>query len=167
MANIKTEYAPSSALTITLASLATSLTWVAGRQSTAVDNSSNKYLDYHVAGKITVGTTPTSGTEIRVYAVAMRDDTNWPDGVGATDAAYTVATQGLRDGYARLLARMEVDATTSNEDYYFGPVSVAQQFGGICPRKFVIVVVHNTGVNLNSTGGNHEINITPEYATVA
>ena len=57
--DIKTKYPASSAdttaLTITLASLATSSTLVAGRESTAVDNSSNVDEDHLVSGQITVG----------------------------------------------------------------------------------------------------------------
>jgi len=167
VASNKIEYASSSALTITLASLATSSTWIAGRQSDNVDNTTNKYLDYLLAGRVTVGTTPTSGTEIRVYVVALRDDSTWPDSVGAADAAWSSSTEGTRDGYVRLAAIMRVDSTTSNRAYDFGPVSVASLFGGSCPKKFAVIVTHNTAVNLNATGGNHSLAVTPVYATVA
>lgn len=167
MASNKIEYAASSALTISPASLATSATWVAGVESDAVDNTTNKYLDYLLAGKITVGTTPTVNTEIRVYVVALLDDSTWPDVFDGTGSAETVTSEGVRDGFAKLAAVMRVDATTSDRGYPFGPVSVASLFGGAMPKKFVVFVVHNTGVNLNSTGGNHFVNITPVYATVA
>lgn len=167
--SIKTEYAASSAVTITLASLATSSTWLAGRQSDVVDNTTNKYLDYLVAGKITVGTTPTSGTEIRVYVVALTEDSTMPDTITAAgDAAKTLTSAGVRDGCARLAGPpMQVDATTSDRTYWFGPVSVASLFGGVCPKKFVVFVAHNSAVNLNSTGGNHAVYVTPAYATAA
>jgi hypothetical protein len=84
-----------------------------------------------------------------------------------TDSAETVTSAGVRDGFAKLAAAMPVDSTTSDRDYYFGPVSVAGLFGGACPKKFVAFVTHNTGVNLNSTGGNHLVYITPVYATSA
>lgn len=165
--DVKQAHAASSALTITLASLATSATWVAGRQSTAIDNTTNLYLDYLLAGLVTVGTTPTSGTEIRVYVVGLRDDSVWPDSVGASDAAWSSSTEGTRDGYAKLAAVMRCDSTTSNRGYNFGPVSVASLFGGVLPKKFAVIICHNTGVNLNSTGGNHVIAVTPVYNTVA
>lgn len=158
-------YIASSALTITLASLATSSTWLAGRESTAVDNSSNKYLDYLLAGQITVGTSPTAATEIRVYVVAMIDDTVWPDVFDGTDSAETVTSAGVGSAFLQLVRSINVDATTSDRAYAFGPVSVASFFGGVCPRKFVIFVAHNTGVNLHATGGNHFINITPVNTT--
>lgn len=167
MADRKIEYAASSALTITLASLASSASWLAGRESTAVDNTSNKYLDYLLAGKVTVGTTPTINTEIRIYVVALLDDTTWPDVFDGTDSDETVTSAGVGSGFLKLAASMLVDATTSDRGYPFGPVSVASLFGGVCPKKFVVFVAHNSGVALNSTGSNHFVNITPAYETVA
>jgi hypothetical protein len=167
VASIKIEYAASSALTISLASLASSSTFVAGRESTAVDNTTNKYLDYLLAGKIRVGTTPTTSTEIRVYVVALMEDATYPDVFDGTDSAETVTSAGVRDGFAKLAAVMGVDSTTSDRDYYFGPVSVAALFGGSLPKKFAVFVTHNTGVALNATGGNHAVHVTPVYATSA
>lgn len=166
MANVKTEYAASSAINCGVASLATSSTWLAGRESDAVDNTTNKYLDYLLSGKITVGTTPTINTEIRVYVVALQDDATWPDVFDGTDSAETVTSEGVRDGFAKLAAVMRVDSTTSDRAYNFGPISVASLFGGACPKKFVVFVAHNSVAALNATAGNHAVNITPIYATV-
>jgi hypothetical protein len=77
--SIKTEYGTSTALTNTVASLASSSTWLAGYQSDVVDNTTNKYLDYTIEGKYTVGTSPTASTEIRIYIVASFDGSTWPD----------------------------------------------------------------------------------------
>lgn len=167
MASVKIEYAASATVTISPASLATSATWVAGVESDFIDNTTNKYLDYLLAGKITVGTTPTINTEIRVYVVALANDSTWPDVFDGTASAETVTSAGVRDGFAKLAAIMAVDATTSDRSYPFGPVSVASLFGGAMPKKFVVFIVHNTGVNLNSTGGNHVVDVTPVYQTVA
>lgn len=164
--DIKIKYAASSAVTISPASLASSSTFLAGVESDAIDNSSNLYLDYLLAGKITVGTSPAASTEIRVYVVAMQDDSTWPDVFDGTSSAETVTSAGVGAGFLKLAAIMPVDATTSDRAYYFGPVSVASLFGGVCPRKFVVFVTQNTGANLNATGGNHAVSITPVYATV-
>lgn len=167
MADVKTAYGSSSALTISPASLATSSTWLAGVESDAVSNTTNLYLDYLLAGKITVGTTPTINTEIRVYVVGTHDDTpTWPDVLDGTASAETITSAGVRDGFAKLAATMAVDATTSDRSYPFGPVSVASLFGGVMPKQFVVFVAHNTGVNLNSTAGNHVVSVTPVYQTV-
>lgn len=167
MADLKLAYAASSNLTITLASLATSSTWLAGRESSEVSNTTNLYLDYLLSGKVTVGTTPTSGTEIRVYVVGLMDDSTYPDVFDGTDSAETVTSAGVGSAFLKLAAVMPVDATTSDRGYFFGPVSVAGLYGGACPKKFVVFVAHNSGVNLNSTGGNHQITVTPVYMTSA
>lgn len=151
----KLVYGTPAAATITLASLASSSTWLAGRESTAVDNTANLFLDYILDGKVTVGTTPTAGTEIRVYVVAIQGDGNYPDVFDGTDSAETVTAAGVGSGFLKLAAVAYVDATTSDRTYPFHCGSVAALFGGVCPRKFVVFVTHNTGVNLNSTGGNH------------
>lgn len=166
MADRKIAYGTSTALTNAIASLASSATWVAGYESDPVDNSSNKYLDYSFEGKITVGTTPTVNTEIRIYVVPVFDGTTYPDVFDGTTGAETINSQGVRDGYARLAAVLNVDATTSNREYWFN-FTIAALFGDICPSKFFLFVTHNTGVNLNSTGGNHTFNYRGVYETVA
>lgn len=167
MADIKTAYAASSNLTCTLASLATSSTWLAGQESTEVVNTTNLYLDYLLSGKVTVGTSPTASTEIRVYVVGLMDDSTYPDVFDGTDSAETVTSAGVGSAFLKLAAVLPVDATTSNRVYHFGPVSVAGLFGGNVPKKFVAFVAHNTAVNLNSTGSNHQLTVTPVYATSA
>lgn len=165
MSDIKLSYVASSAVTITLASLATDANLLAGRESTLVDNSSNKYLDYLLAGTIMTGTTPTTAKEIRVYVVGIANDTTWPDVFDGTDSAETVSDAGIRDSVCKLAAVIPTVAT-SDKAYWFGPVSVASLFGGVVPLKFVVFVTHNTAVNLNATGGNHVLSITPVYETV-
>jgi hypothetical protein len=164
--DIKLAYAASSALTITLASLASDTNLLAGRESTAVDNTSNLYLDYLLAGKITTGTSPTTAKEIRVYVAGLMEDATYPDVLDGTDSNETIASVGTRDSALKLAAVIGT-INTSDLTYYFGPISVAALFGGVLPKKFVVFVVHNTAVNLNSTGSNHAIHITPVYQTVA
>lgn len=168
MASYKIEYGSSSAVTITLASLANSSgsALLAGQESTAIDNTSNKYLDYLLAGKITTGTSPTDATRIQVFCVAMQDDSTWPDVFDGTDSAEAITNAGIKNSICKFAADITI-TTTSNQAYPFGPVSVAQMFGGSMPKKFVVFVTHSTGVALNSTAGNHAIYITPVYATVA
>lgn len=167
MANVKIEYAASAALTITLASLATSSTLVAGQEADLVDNvTTNKYLDYLLSGKITTGTGPTDVREIRVYVVGIYDDTTWPDVFDGTNSAETVTSTQIRDASLKLAAVIPTN-NTSDRVYWFGPVSVAALFGGVLPKKWTVWVTHSTGVNLNATGGNHAIWQTGVYETVA
>lgn len=167
MSSVKTAYASSSNLTITLASLGTSSTWLSGQESTQVDNTTNLYYDYKLSGKITVGTTPTINTEIRVYVVGLMDDSTYPDVFDGTDSAESVTSAGVGSAFLKLGAVILVDATTSNRTYAFEVGSVRAVFGGVLPKKFVVFVAHNTGVSLNSTGSNHQVTVTGEYATVA
>ena len=134
------------AMTITLASLATSAAGV-GRQSTLVDNTSVKAPAALVYCKVTTGTTPTANTSILVYLIRYDNSAFGDDGCGTSDAALTIIN-------AQLLGSILNPATTSNTAYY-GVFDTAP-FGPLGP-KWGVAIVHNTGVNLNSTGGNHVI----------
>ena len=150
-------YTASVAMTHTLASLATDTSLIAGRQSTVHDNSaSDLFVDAHVGGKITTGTSPTASKQIEVWAFGSYDGTTYGAGAGASDANFSPTGEKTQ---MTLLKVIPTDST-SNHTYEWGPFSIAQAFGGVLPRKWGIFVVHNTGVNLNSTGGNHETKYT-------
>ena len=165
MADVKSKYATAVDATITLASLASDTNLLAGQESTAIDNSSNLYLDYLVSGKITTGTTPTTARSIQVWAVGSWDGTTYPDVFDGTDSAETITSANHKNSICRFVAEMATDAT-SDRTYHFGPVSIASVFGGVVPVKFVLFVTHNTAVALNATAGNHQIRIQPYYETV-
>lgn len=150
----------STALTITLASLATSSTLVAGRQSTVITNVSNKYLDCEVYGQITTGTSPTTGKTIAVYVfvpISVASSTfTYPvagaSALGESDAAATFDLEQIAGGAVRLAASMGTNAT-SDRKYPFA--FSLREVMGYMPLKWGLWVTHNTGVNLNSTAGNH------------
>lgn len=163
--DIKLALASSASLTITLASLATSSTLTAGREATAVDNGTNLYLDYHVGGKITTGTSPTDNRLIVIYAVgAVNDTPTWPDVFDGTDSAETVTSTEIRDAALSWFASSDTD-NTSDVTYWFKPCSIAAAFGGIVPDQWTLWVTHSTGVNLNATGSNHALSYTGVYQT--
>jgi len=164
--DVKLAYAASSALTVTLASLATSADLLTGREATAVDNSSNKYLDFLLAGKVTTGSSPTTAKQILICVVALAEDAVWPDAFDGTDSAETITTVGIQNQICPAAAVIQTTGT-SDVTYWFGPVSVASVFNGKVPLKFTVFVSHNTAVNLNSTAGNQAIYITPVYKTAA
>ena len=146
-------------LTITLASLATDANLLVGRQSTVIDQKDvDDAIDVLIGGKITTGTTPTAAKQIEVWAFASFDDTTFNAGAGATDAAMTVTAESKT--LMRLLTIIPTHAT-SDTAYAFGPFSLAQAFGGFIPVQWGVYVVHNTGVNLNATAGNHFIKYFP------
>lgn len=144
MATIADIFASVTNFVITLASLATSTAGV-GRQSTLVDNTSNKYLSALVYIKVTVGTTPTINTPIYVYLLRYDNNAIGDDAVGASDAAITIKN-------AQLLGVLTCTATTSDVPY--SGVFDTSPLGPLGP-KWGIAIVHSTGVNLNSTEGNH------------
>lgn len=145
-------------MTITLASLATDANLLAGREGTAIDNSSNLYLDYFLSGKITTGTTPTAAKTIEVWVIPEADDSTWPDVFDGTDSAETVTSTDIKALSGALAAVLPTSAT-SDISYPIPKISVASLFGGVCPRKFTVFVTHNTGVNLNATGGNQVVTL--------
>jgi hypothetical protein len=149
MATATTNYGSSAAITLTLTSLGNG-SW---RQSTVVDNSTNKYLDALAGGSVQVGTSPTANSAIEIYAYGERDDAgNYTSGASGSDGSYTA--DGEEDEL-KLLEVITVDGT-SDQDYEWGPVSVAQAFGGILPRKWGLVFKNGTGAAFNGTGSNNE-----------
>lgn len=161
MADIKSKYpsTSSAALTITLASLASDTNLLAGRESNAVDNTSNMDVDHLVSGTIMTGTSPTAGAKIEVWAYASMKTASgtptYPDVLDGTDSNETITSANVKNPMLRLVAVLTVDST-SNRAYYFAPVSIAQLFGGM-PKFWGLFVVHNTSAALNATGGNHVI----------
>lgn len=159
-ADIKVKYPSTSttALTLSLASLASDTNLLAGRESTAVDNTSTLDLDHLVSGFITVGTTPTINTVIEVWAYAYQTITTgtpaYPDVFDGTDSNETVTNNGVKYGTLRLVNSIAVTATTSNVAYPIAPTSIATLFGQM-PQFWGLFVVQNTGAALNATGGNH------------
>lgn len=156
MATQNIAYSADTTITISLASLATSATWVAGQESGLIDNTSNKYVDAIVQGKIQTGTTPTANTSIIVYVwgSSVSPATTAIDVIDGTDSAETITSVGVRNSFMKVGAILDVDSNTSNRDYPFS-FGVAQLFGGSLPPYWGIFVAHNTGVALNATGGNH------------
>ena len=166
--DIKLGTAASSALTITLASLAASSTWAVGRESASVDNTTNLYLDYLLSGKVTTGTGPTAGV-IEVWVAGIMEDTpTWPDVFAGADAGRTITAPVADVKAAALKLAFIVNTdTTANRTYWFAPVSVASLFGGVCPLKFSIFVTHSTVAVIHATGTNHAFWIKPIFQTVA
>lgn len=157
MANIALLYSSNTTITCAVASLASSATFVAGRGSTQVDNTTNVYVDAIVQGLVTVGTTPTANTSINIYVYGSNTSlaTTNIDVLTGTDGNFTLTNTGILYGALKLGASVTVFDTTSNIDYFVSPFSVAQLFGGVMPKYWGLFVAHNTGVALNATAGNH------------
>jgi hypothetical protein len=156
MATQTINYGATTAITMNLANLASSSTWVAGRESTEVDNTSNKFVDAIVQGSISVGTTPTANTVINVFVYASDTSlaTTPIDVIDGVDSAETITNTGVLYSMFRIAAAINVLAATSDIAYPVAPFSIAQLFGGIMPKYWGLFVAHNTGVNLRNNAVN-------------
>jgi hypothetical protein len=161
MADIKTKYpsTSSTALTITLTSLTTSSARLIGRESTAVDNTTNLDLDHLLSGYIKVGgTSLTANKAIEVWAYApvklASGTPTYPDPLDGTDSDETFTNDGQKIAALRPVVTI-YPATTINLTYYIAPVSVASLFGGVLPPFWGIWVTHDTGQSLSSTASDH------------
>ena len=154
-----TVFGTSTAITITIAGLATSSTRLVGRNGTAVDISgiATIPIDILIGGQIMTGTGPTAGI-IEVWATGSEDGTNYAGGIATTDAGQTVTAE--TKALLRLVASISTN-TTANQAYIFAPVSLAAVFGGQIPRKMNFFVTHSTVAALNATGGNQFLKYTP------
>lgn len=160
MASIKWAYGTGGvALTCTVASL----TDGSARESTAVDNTTNLYLDALVMAKFTTSTGTISNPKtVFLYVYGTNDGgTTYPDNVTGSDAAITL------DSPTQLKLLGAVYCTAVSTAYIGGPWSVAACFGGKLPGKWGIVALNDTGVSLSATGGDHAITYQGVYGTSA
>jgi hypothetical protein len=154
MATISMDYSAAQTVTITLGDGSAGLANGAYRQSSVVDNTTNKFVDALLGGFIRTGSVaPTVNSTIDVFVYGTYDGTNYTSGCSGSDAAYTA--DGEEDEL-RFLTAITVD-TSTDTPYVFGPVSVAQAFGGVLPSKWGVVVRNGTGQALDVTAADHEI----------
>jgi hypothetical protein len=144
---IKEKFGAKTALTITVAGLVSSVSYV-GRQSDIVDNTVNRFGKILIFYRIKQGTSPTSARA--AYFFLIRDDgTGTPtrtDAAGASDAAWTAIT-----------ARQVHAAPNKPSGAATGDVIQGSFVFSDPGPKWALGISHDTGVNLDATGGNHEI----------
>ena len=154
MAVTKVTYASSANFALTLASLASSAT--GARESTAIDNTSNLYLDVLVQIKVALQTgSPAADKAIYIYAYGSEDGSTYTDNVTGTDAAIT-----LRAPTALSVIGIIPCPDSGALTYEGQPMSVAAAFGGYLPRKWGIVVRNFTNLALSATEGDHSYKYT-------
>lgn len=158
MSDVKVKYPNASSvdLTITLAGLATNASGVflAGRESTAVDNTTNLDVDHLLSGIIQVSSTaPTVSRSINIYAYApisvASGTPTYPDVLDGTNSDETMTSANVMNSALRFVASITIDATASRS-YTFAPVSIASIFGGVLPKFWGVFVAHDTAQNLQS-----------------
>lgn len=155
MADLKQAFAASTAITITLASLAAG----SARESAFVDNASNLFLDVLVYLQVGLQTgTPTGDKCVYVYVYGSEDGTNYTDNATGANAAITLRSPtNLRP--LGVIATPDAGGLT----YKSSPMSVAAAFGGVIPRRWGIVVLNSSGVALSATEGDHAKSYTGVY----
>lgn len=144
---LTTTYSSNTAITFDLSSLGTSSTFVAGRESTQVDNTSTQYVDVLVNVKGITGhasTAPTVGQTINVYVYGADTSlaTTPIDVLDGTDSAETLSHVSVLNSL-RFVGSAAVTVATAGLVYYIQPFSVASFFGGIMPKFWGLFVAHN------------------------
>ena len=148
MATIVTQtYSANTAITFDISSLATNSTFVQGRESTQIDNTSTMYVDALVNVKGITGhasTAPTIGQYIGLWVWGADTSlaTTAIDTLDGTDSAETLSHVAVLNSL-RLAAAPAVTVATAALVYYIMPFSVAQLFGGIMPKFWGLYLAHN------------------------
>ena len=161
MATSTINYGTTTAITLSPASLASSATFVAGRESTEIDNTTNKFIDALVQGFVTTGTTPAVDKQIRLYVWGSHaaPSTTALDVIDGVDSAETFTSAEIQNSILVRVKTIIVNAT-SDQKYHIKPFSIAALFDGEIPKYWGLFVAHDTVAALNSTAGNHEFKYT-------
>lgn len=148
----KSSYGTSNqAITCSLAPGGTGLVNNGARASTAIDNTTNLFLDALVQVQIKSGGSGTTTTGyVNVYAYGTADGgTTYAEGATGSDASLTLTSPTN----LRLIGVLNVVANSTT--YKSEPMSVAAAFGGVLPDHWGIVIENKTGGTLDTTEGNH------------
>ncbi len=141
---LKDKFAASTALTISLGSLADD----GGRQSTLVDNATARYQDLLIYVKLKTNTTTAPDGDSTCELYLLRGDADATtehvtDGAGASDAALTVLN-------APLVGVVRTKAAPAAGDVLYGEFLVHRP-----GPKWGVAIVNRTGQTLSATGGDH------------
>jgi hypothetical protein len=154
MAESKITYGANTTITMNLSALAASATYIAGRESTQIDNTSTLYIDAIVSGSFTVGTTPaiTGGLAIYVYGADTSLGTTPLKTLDGTDSDESLTTTEL--GMLALGSFTSVLVATSDTQYFIRPFNIAPLFGGIMPKFWGLYASHSTTAALRTNAAN-------------
>lgn len=130
----------------------TTMTWTgtslangSGRESTVVDNTSVKALDYRIRFQTKGQTSGTAYADLYVYTAL--GDTTYTDAATGSDAAFTAANRFN----SRYLGSIKLNADTSAVKAEF---QLRDAFP-TCPDKWGLIVINNSGASLSATAGDH------------
>ena len=154
MATATINYSSNTTITMDLSALASDASFVNGRESGQIDNTSNKYIDAMVSGSFTVGTTPaiTGGLMIYLWGADTSLGTTPLKTLDGTDSAEALTTTEL--GMLKFASFTPVLVNTSDTQYFIAPFSVADRFGGHMPKFWGLYVAHNMTAALRTNAAN-------------
>lgn len=150
--DVKAVYAAKVAITFTAIN---SLANGSGAESTAVDNTTNKYLDALVHCSLT-GTGSTTGL-VDFFVYSALGDTTYTDAATGTTAAFTAANRRN----SRYLGSIQMNTS----GVLSGAFSVAAAFDGYMPSKWGLIAVNNSGAALPAS--THAFNYEGVYQNVS
>lgn len=157
MSSIKPNYTLNT-ITMTLAALASSSTFVAGRESNQIDNTTPLYSDAVVYPRFSVGTSPTTNTALNIYVwgADVSLATKGVDVLDGTDSAETLTNTTVLGAALQLARSVPIIATTSDVEYDVIPFSVCQALGvRYLPLFWGIYVAHNMTAALRNNAVNN------------
>lgn len=147
MSTLKTQYGSGNqAISVTIDGLAND----AKRESVAVDNSTNCFLDalVHVTIATNTASDSTGDKSVYIYAYGTADGgAAYSGNASGSDAVFGTDPQQL--GNCRLIG--VVYAPTQNRIYKSDLMSVASAFGGTLPQRWGIIVHNKTGQTLKTS----------------
>lgn len=135
------------AITFDISSLGTSASFLAGRESTQIDNTSTQYADAMVYVKPITGhasTAPTVGQMIQLYVWGSKESlaTTAIDVLDGTDSAETISHASILQSL-KFVAAPTVTVATAGLAYHIEPFCVAPLFGGVMPKFWGLFLSHN------------------------
>jgi hypothetical protein len=109
---------------------------------------------------VTPSFTPVAASGITIYIAGSEDGTTWPGAAATTevlgsDATVTLSTLGNNLRYLGWL-----QCHTSGGTFTSEPLSVAQAFGGVLPRKWCIVIVNQLPAGASLAASGHALTAT-------
>ena len=167
--DIKNIYIADSTLTVTnLHSLASNAAYTSGWESPTIDHSTDGALDDAIGLHLVTHASNRQVGAIRVYGVAMVNDSVWPDVFDGTESVETWASAEVRDAAAILAKEVATNATASAVFDIIIP-SMRAVFSGTLPKKYALYVTGNatttTTAQLASSGST--VTVRSSYLNVA
>lgn len=146
-ATISNLWGSAQAITMTLASLATSAN--AGRESSMLTSSGYTDGALHLKFAIATGSNPTTdGIQIYLYQGTSIDGADLTTPCTGTDAAITFQSTGSPTNL-KFIGICSISSTATHYDWHY--MSLAQAFGGNLPPAWGVVVANVGGANFTGT----------------